>query len=175
MHTRRCMVLCLLVVTLLSGNALALAPEATPWIFEPEVDPEGYLNFTLPEGAIQAGETVDSYVIAWEPVQDVLAYHIGVYRLGLVYPGEKVPMPVTGWLGGNYVLDGKGEEYFVPFAAHDALEIAGDAAEADIAELVNALGADPDEDSGIVTLGYYCLVMVVLEDGAPVTQLIELP
>lgn len=159
-------ILSLLLACLLASCLLvpAIAEEAAR-------EEEGPLAFTLPEDAtIVPGKEFESYVIAWEPLEDTHAYWIGAYHASSVWE-----MIGGGWMGSGYIADGSGESYMlnnIIFDGGDVLK--GDAVEYDIVEIANAFCAlDEKRYSDDATCNLQ--IVIIPQSGEPVVQIIELP
>lgn len=167
MKTMKTCALCLLFVMLAGSFAVA---------FENEVDPAGYLEYTLPENVKIGSEEKNEYILSWKPLPDVYEYHVGVFRHVEGVRGKASYLQSGDALPGRLdVKDGTGKTYCVPFTLLNAQILDGSATEAHLDDIIVALGAEPDPLTGHKTLGYYCLVMIVPQEGKPVTQLIKLP
>ena len=168
MIRRRIIFLILVIFALLINSALAL---------DMPVDPEGYLDYSLPEGVIiSAGETAD-YILSWKFLPDVYEYRIGVFR-AMEGRSGKVEFFTSSSGGVHAPRDGKDDiwkVYTLPQTLYNSLVLAGDATEANLGDMIVTIGPDLDPTTGYKTEGYYCLVMIVPQDGEPITQLIPLP
>lgn len=132
---------------------------------------EGPLVYTLPEDAtIVLGKTFDSYVISWEPMEDVHQYWISAYLASTYW--EVIG---GGWLGTGYIADGEGETYKVDNVVFDGgMKLEGDAIECDIVDLINAFCAvdkNHFSESALCNLS----IIIIPQSGEPITQLIEIP
>ena len=172
MKKYRFVVLCLTLMLAIGNTALALDPQA-----DLQVDPPGYMEFMLPEGVnIQPGQAYDEYILSWNELAGVHAYHIGVFRvlIGELEKEECLDL-ANGWYGPAEITSGFGTTYPVPFTVQEGLVVGGDATEVDLGELITSMGPAPEAAHKMRVDGYYCFIMVVPENGEPVTQLVKLP
>lgn len=168
-----------MITTLLAGSSIAADTGSD------------VLKYTLPDTALKINEKVDSYTVNWEPVAGIKEYHLGVYFQFQIEKMDftnqrtgEVTKDVTeiwavggGWIGPNTVKDNDGVEYTVENGVWESLTLPGDAASAEISELINRQ-TDSFEDGDAVPeklLGCHLVIVAVRESGAPICMDIELP
>lgn len=172
-----------LLMTILAGTSIAADT--------------GEIKYALPESPIKFDEKLDSYVVSWEPMEDIKEYHVGVYyRVQIeeatlksaLTEGEgqltdEIWSVAGGWIGPNTVTDGAGTEYRVENGVWESITLKGDATEVDISQLIN-MQLDPipldEEDPPTYAkkealLGCVMVITAVPEAGEPIVAHIELP
>lgn len=140
---------------------------------------EGPLVITFPEdGDIAPGKEFETYIISWEPLEDVHQYWFGAYINSVLNGASMWQIVGGGWMGSGYVQDGSGENYSVSNVQFDAQlpKIDGDVSEVDLADAVNefcSMIEDPMDAEK--SSGCYINVLIIPKSGEPIVQTIELP
>lgn len=145
---------CALLITALAGTSIAAAPEA--------------IDITLPDHpGVKAHEALDSYVVAWAPVEGAVEYHLGVYVKLLSKGGAEYWAVTDGWVGNLSFTDADGTIHTVENGVWEAIELDGDATSADISGIYNK--HMEREYAGDIASFEEChlVVVAVREVGAP--------
>lgn len=157
------LLVCTLLLTLLAGSSIA-ANTGT------EIAP------TLPDAAIKSSETVDAYVVTWEPLEGMKNYLLGVYFKMQEADGQAYYAVAEGYMPKDalLVVDDQGEEYAVENMVMESLILDGDAAEADIGYLLN-MHIDPERFENATLTEAYLTVLATRESGPPIQMTIDIP
>lgn len=135
---------------------------------------EGPLVSALPtDPAISLNQKVESYIITWEPLQDVHAYQMGIL-FDVKGEGDNVFGLLTeGYMGAGYITDGSGATHFMGNVIFDSILLDGNAASVELAEQINKLSDWPEQTASVLRCSL--VVLIIPKSGVPLQQVIEIP
>ena len=168
-------IICLVLLLTLTTSMYASAKEADNTsiseLLAGLAEEKGGIAYTLPEQkAIHLQEDKFSYPITWKPLQNISSYYMGLVAV-INSNGTEWVFVTDGWMGADFVKNGKGQSYFCQNVVFNSIVLDGNASQIDIAEKINKLSNVTEHN----VIGCYLVILIVPESGEPIHQAIPIP
>lgn len=174
---------CALMLTLAAGTSIAADSKAA-FVFDGTPPGAPSIVYTLPENvSIKTNEAVDSYIVAWDSIENIMEYRLGMYFNAVGVDGEEFWIVAEGWVGTQDIADGTGAIYSVGNAVWESITLDGKAKEVDIAGLINkhmdmwSVDLDGKKEKIDIRelLGCHLTIVAIRESGEPIQVDIQIP
>lgn len=154
------------LITVIAGTSIAV------------INSKSAIALVLPEKPIQFDEPIDSYIVRWEPLEDIQSYHLGIYFEVETHNGDTVWFVSGGYAEASKdIVNDKGIHYTVSGAIWDSITVDGQATEADISRAINRYMESDSETAFKVKRILRChMTMVAIPKAeAPILMYTSLP